>query len=79
MSPKYSLECANRLALIRFFPAQNQVAIVEASRQIESLCDTDKRADWLVDLAVRTLKEWQGFSALREVYSQKYRPADGKE
>lgn len=75
---KRASESIGRLAILKFFPADN-VARTEILKLICEMVTTNEQIDWLVNRARSLWNEWEGPRELRAIVCSKYRPADGIE
>lgn len=75
---KRASESIGRLAILKFFPADN-VARAEILKLICEMASTNEQIDWLVNRARSLWNEWEGPRELRAILCSKFRPADGIE
>ena len=78
MNLKRVLEALAGLAMLKFFPANNEAVLAALARLVVNMCETEQQVEWLVDRMTSGLyQEWPGPLEMRAVYCSRYKPKDG--
>ena len=73
------LEILMGLAVLKYFPAGNDSALLVLARLAGSMCSTEAQVQWLVDRMTSGLyTEWPGPAEMRAVFCSKFPPKDGQ-
>jgi len=66
------------LAMLKFFPANNEAVLEGLARLVVGMCENEQQVEWLVDRMTSGLyQEWPGPLEMRAVYCSRYKPKDG--
>jgi hypothetical protein len=73
---KRAADTVNRWGVLRFFPSEPiaRAAIVES---VCSMATSDSQIDWLGQKVLDTFSDWPGPATIREVFCNRFAPADG--
>jgi hypothetical protein len=75
---KRVLEALAGLAMLKFFPANNEAVLAALARLCVNMCRSEDEVEWLVDRMTSGLyQEWPGPLEMRAVYCSRYKPKDG--
>lgn len=78
MNPKRILESLAGLAMLKFFPSNNEAVLLALARLVMDMCENEQQVEWLVDRMTSGLyQEWPGPLEMRAVYIEEYKPKDG--
>ena len=78
MNPKRLLEMLGELAMLKYFPANNEAVLLGLARLCVDMCNSESEVRWLVDRMTSGLyAEWPGPQEMRAVLCSRYKPKDG--
>ena len=78
MNPKRLLEMLAELAMLKFFPANNEAVLLGLARLCVEMCNDESEVRWLVDrMTCGIYAEWPGPAEMRACYCDKFQPKDG--
>ena len=78
MNLKRVLEALAGLAMLKYFPSNNDAVLAALARLVVNMCDNEQQVEWLVDRMTSGLyQEWPGPQEMRAVYCSRYKPKDG--
>jgi hypothetical protein len=78
MNAKFIAEILGGLAILKFFPSDDQ-ARTAIFNLVCSMATTEDQVRWLVKRTVALHNEWPGPKELRAVFCSKFKPRDGVE
>lgn len=78
MNPKRILEMLAEMAMLKYFPANNDAVLIGLARLCVEMCNSESEVRWLVDRMTSGLyAEWPGPQEMRAVLCSRYKPKDG--
>ena len=78
MNPKRIMELLGRLAMLKYFPANNDSVFEGLLVLVGEMCRTELEVEWLVKRMTSGIyAEWPGPQEMRACYCSKFCPKDG--
>jgi hypothetical protein len=78
MNPKRVLDLLGRLAMLKYFPANNEAVLEGLLDLVSEMCSNEVQVEWLVKRMISGLyAEWPGPQEMRAVLCSRFRPKDG--
>jgi hypothetical protein len=78
MNPKNLLSMLSELAMLKYFPANNEAVLLGLCRLMVEMCNNEQEVRWLIDRMTSGIyAEWPGPQEMRAVLCQRYKPRDG--
>lgn len=78
MNPKRLLEMLAELAMLKFFPANNESVLLGLARLCVEMCNDEREVRWLVDRMTSGIyAEWPGPQEMRACLCSRFKPRDG--
>lgn len=75
---KICMKAVGRMTLLRYFPGDAAPA-AELAKVLQRMVAEESHLEWLVDMMINHVGEWQGPKELRGLLCSRYKPADGIE
>lgn len=78
MNPKRVIELLGRLAMLKYFPANNEAVLEGLLDMVSEMCSDESQVEWLVKRMTGGLYcEWPGPQEMRACFCSRYKPKDG--
>ena len=78
IDPKFCIKAVARMTMLRYFPA-DPIAQGEIGLLLQRMISRPEHLEWLTDMMVNHVGEWQGPKELRGLLCSRFKPADGIE
>jgi hypothetical protein len=78
MNPKRILDMLSELAMLKYFPTNNDSVLIGLSRLVAQMCSDESQVRWLIDRMTSGLyAEWPGPQEMRACFCSRFKPKDG--